>query len=58
MARFKDIKALQTFSAAHALIHYQLNHDSHLDRRDLSSKAAPPRSLNGVNSQYESLDNF
>ncbi len=34
MARFRDIKTLQKFAAAHASIHNHFNHDRHLNRRD------------------------
>ena len=35
MARFRDIKSLQTFAAAHASIHNHFNQDRHLNRRDI-----------------------
>ena len=35
MARFKEIKTLQKFAAAHASIHNYFNHDRHLNRRDI-----------------------
>ena len=35
MARFRDVKTLQKFSAAHASIHNHFNHDRHLTRRDI-----------------------
>jgi len=34
MARFRDIKALQKFSSAHAAIHNHFNHQRHLIQRD------------------------
>ena len=34
MARFRDIKTLQKFAAAHASIHNHFNLDRHLNRRD------------------------
>ncbi len=38
MAKFRDIKTLQKFAAAHASIHNHFNHDRHLDRRDIFKK--------------------
>ncbi len=35
MARFRDIKTLRKFAAAHASIHNHFNHDRHLNRRDI-----------------------
>ncbi len=35
MARFRDVKTLQKFAAAHASIHDHFNQDRHLDRRDI-----------------------
>ncbi len=35
MARFRDIKTLQKFAAAHASIRNHFNHDRHLNRRDI-----------------------
>ena len=35
MAKFRDAKTLQKFSAAHASIHNHFNHDRHLNRRDI-----------------------
>jgi putative transposase len=35
MAKFRDIKTLQKFAAAHASIHNHLNFDHHLNRRDI-----------------------
>ncbi len=35
MARFRVIKTLQKFAAAHASIHNHFNHDRHLNRRDI-----------------------
>jgi len=35
MARFRDIKTLQKFAAAHASIHNHFNHGRHLNRRDI-----------------------
>jgi len=35
MAKFRDIKSLQKFAAAHASIHNHFNHDRHLNRRDI-----------------------
>jgi len=35
MAKFRDIKTLQKFAAAHASIHNHFNHDRHLNRRDI-----------------------
>ena len=35
MARFRDIKTLQKFTAAHASIHNHFNHQRHLTRRDI-----------------------
>ena len=35
MTRFRDIKTLQKFAAAHASIHNHFNHDRHLNRRDI-----------------------
>ena len=35
MARFRDIKALQKFTAVHASIHNHFNHQRHLIRRDI-----------------------
>ena len=33
MARFRDVKTLQKFAAAHASIHNHFNQDRHLNRR-------------------------
>ena len=35
MAKFRRIKTLQKFAAAHASIHNHFNHDRHLNRRDI-----------------------
>jgi putative transposase len=35
MARFRDIKTLQKFAAAHASIHNHFNHERHLTRREI-----------------------
>ncbi len=35
MARFRDIKTLQKFAAAHASIHNHVNQDRHLNRREI-----------------------
>ena len=35
MARFRDIKTLQKFAAAHASIHNHFCQDRHLNRRDI-----------------------
>jgi len=35
MAKFRDIKTLQKFAAAHASIHNHFNHDRHLNRREI-----------------------
>jgi putative transposase len=35
MQRFRTVRTLQKFAAAHASIHNHLNHDRHLDRRDI-----------------------
>ncbi len=35
MARFRDIKSLQKFAAAHASIHNHFNQDRHLNRRNI-----------------------
>ena len=35
MARFRDIKTLQKFAAAHVSIHNHFNQDRHLNRRDI-----------------------
>jgi len=35
MAKFRDAKTLQKFSAGHASIHNHFNHDHHLHRRDI-----------------------
>jgi putative transposase len=32
MAKFRDMKTLQKFAAAHASIHNHFNHDRHLNR--------------------------
>ena len=42
MARFRDIKTLQKFAAAHASIHNHFNQDRHLNSRDIfrESRAA------------------
>ena len=34
MARFRDIKTLPKFTAAHASIHHHFNHQRHLTRRE------------------------
>ncbi len=35
MAKFRDVKTLQKFSAVHASIHNHFNQDRHLNRRDI-----------------------
>jgi putative transposase len=35
MAKFRDMKTLQKFAAAHTSIHNHFNHDRHLNRRDI-----------------------
>ena len=35
MAKFRDMKILQKFAAAHASIHNHFNQDRHLNRRDI-----------------------
>ena len=39
MARFRDIKTLQKFASVHASIHNHLNHQRHLNRRDIFKQA-------------------
>ena len=39
MARFRDIKTLQKFSSVHASIYNHLNHERHLNRRDIFKQA-------------------
>ena len=54
MARFRDIKTLQKFAAAHASIHNHFNQERHLYNREnfkLNRSAALP---SGVNLQPES----
>ena len=38
MARFRDMKTLQKFAAAHASIHNHFNQDRHLNRREVFKK--------------------
>ena len=35
MAKFRDMKTIQKFAAAHASIHSHFNRDRHLNRRDI-----------------------
>ena len=35
MVKFRDVKTLQKFAAAHASIHNHFNHDRHVNRRDV-----------------------
>ena len=35
MARFRDIKTVQKFAAAHASVHNHFNQERHLNRRDI-----------------------
>ena len=35
MAKFRDVKTPQKFAAVHASIHNHLNHERHLNRRDI-----------------------
>ncbi len=35
MAKFRDVKTLQKFTAVHASIHNHFNQDCHLSRRDI-----------------------
>ena len=35
MARFRDVKALQKFTAVHAPTHNHFNHQRHLNRRNI-----------------------
>ena len=35
MAKFRDVKTVQKFAAAHASIHNHLNQARHLNRRDI-----------------------
>ena len=39
MARFRDIKTLQKFSAVHASIYNHFNHQRHLNHRDIFRQA-------------------
>ena len=39
MARFRDIKTLQKFSAVHASIYTHFNHQRHLSHRDIFKQA-------------------
>ncbi len=62
MAKFRDMKTLQKFAAAHASIHNLFASTTASTRTvtstaaTSSSRTALPRSLNGVNSPRESLD--
>ncbi len=38
MAKFRDVKTLQKFAAAHASIHNHFNQDRHLNRRDRTTE--------------------
>ncbi len=38
MAKFRDMKTLQKFAAAHASIHNHFNQNRHLNRRDIYKK--------------------
>ncbi len=38
MARFRDVKTLQKFAAAHASIHNHFNQERHLTRREFFKK--------------------
>ncbi len=38
MAKFRDVKTLHKFAAAHASIHHHFNHDRHLNRRPNSKQ--------------------
>ena len=55
MARFRDIKTLQTFTAVHASIHNHFNHPRHLNRRDMFKPDRVPPWPSGVNLPPESL---
>ena len=35
MAKFRDMKTLQKFAAAHASIHNHFNHDRHINPRNI-----------------------
>ena len=39
MAKFRDVKALQTFASVHASTHNHFNHERHLNRRDIFKQA-------------------
>ena len=54
MARFRDIKTLQKFAAAHASIHNHFNQERHLCNRETSNSIAPPLWPSGVNLRLES----
>ena len=58
MAKFRDVKTLQKFAAAHASIHNHFNQERISTAAISSSRIELPRSLNGVNSPRESLDRF
>ena len=38
MAKFRDVKTLQKFAAAHATIHNRYTRDRHLIRRDIGKE--------------------
>jgi hypothetical protein len=50
---YRDANILQKFAAAHASIHNQFNQDRHFNRRDISSRTAPSRWLNGASLRPE-----
>ena len=49
MARFRDMKTLQKFAAAHASIHNHFNQDRHLTSREVFKKNRSLRWPSGVN---------
>ena len=58
MARFRDFKTLQKFATVQASIHNHFNQTVISTAERPSNRTAPSPSLNGDNSQRESLDRF
>ena len=53
MGRFRDIKTLQKFAAAHASIHDHFNLERHLNRRETFKQNRAARWPNGVNFRHK-----
>lgn len=55
MLRFRQMRSLQKFAAAHASVHNHFNHDRSLERRSRLKTFAKPPSPSGVNCWWPRL---